>query len=533
MKFAIASVSLVLTVPSLAFAQGVVGSARTAPAPNGVPATAPAPSPAVASGTTPNQEGAQGCAPTYLVENGALFLVDGATTTPVVVEGPVSSAKVHDGKLYLTHRNTIVSVYTCAEPGAPALLENLSTGRGVATSVEVVGDKVWVITVSEQALPIAELSKTGVSPSLPQTAPQVVATTSVTPEAPKVASSDIEIRVVEPGTVELLAGRKQKVRIGDRFAIYRETSVGNADSSFRGEELIALAEVVAVKEESALAALSRTAVVSKGDVARRAREEQTESNVYPVRVAHVGEVGGTLRPIVNAGTPLGVGVLAELYGSYWGNGYFANIMLQPLGLGWTDDGNIVSTSALIESGYDARAFSVGLGAGVSAINGNADAMLDDVSWNQDYSGGTIVNRQTTHSAFTLSQLVRLGARDGLNLSVRNLLVLHEDSMNDQTGFIYGGTLGKLTLPLDRRNDLFIEGGGGVMGYWMVGAGVGTWLVGNGSPGSWKLSISAGAAGIWGSKEVTTTTSSGTSSYDRDVSIDGPMVSFGVTRRFGL
>ena len=36
-----------------------------------------------------------------------------------------------------------------------------------------------------------------------------------------------------------------------------------------------------------------------------------------------------------------------------------------------------------------------------------------------------------------------------------------------------------------------------MGYWFAGAGVSTWVVGNGSPGSWRLSVSAGGAGIMG------------------------------------
>ena len=96
-------------------------------------------------------------------------------------------------------------------------------------------------------------------------------------------------------------------------------------------------------------------------------------------IAGVAEIGGTLRPIANAGSPLGVGVLADLYGTYWGKGYFVNLMVQPLGLGWTEEGNVVSTAALVEGGYDSRAFSVGLGVGISAINGDTDAMLSKFS----------------------------------------------------------------------------------------------------------------------------------------------------------
>lgn len=469
---------------------------------------------------------------TYVVDNEQLVLVRGDRRVTITTPSRVASATLVGATLYVTHGDTTVSVYTCDDPERPTLTQTLTTGHGVATGVEVVGGKAWVVSVSKQAMPVEELGAGSMGAGQgPVTSPIQAA-----PSEPSASgSSNLAVKVVEPGVIEVAAGRQIGVRVGDRFALYRETSLGSGDNTFAGEELVAFAEVVAVKDESALAELSRTAIVRTGDVARPARADQTESNAYPVRVAHVGEVGGTLRPLINAGSPLGFGVLADVQGSYWGNGYFMNLMVQPLGLGWTDGGNVVSTSALLEGGYDGRAFSVGLGVGISTVNGDIDSMLSK-SYNasaEDAGGVQNIDRQQTHSAFTLSQSVRLGARDGLNLAVRNLLMLHDDETDGESGFIYGGTTGKLTIPLDRRNDIFLEGGGGVMGYWLVGAGVGTWLVGNGSPGSWKLSISAGAAGIWGTKEVTTITQNNTYVHDEDVELAGPMVSFGVTRRFGL
>jgi hypothetical protein len=396
----------------------------------------------------------------------------------------------------------------------------------------LLGDEPWVLTVTQQALPIEELAAATTSTSVATPRAAVPAQTSDTPRL----TAGYPIRVAEPGILEITTGQDGSIRIGDRFVIFRETAVDNTSGLFSGEEQVAFAEVIAVKDGSALAELSRTALVSDKDVARRARPDQTESNIYPVRVPHVGEFGGTLRPIVNAGSPLGVGVLADVYATYWGKNYFVNLAVQPLGLGWTDDGNVVATSALLEGGYDARAFSVGLGVGVSAINGDMESMLRSYSGtaSDESSGGvTETDTQETHAAFTLSQRVRLGALDGLNLSLRNLLILQDSSETEDAGFIYGGTMGKLTVPLDRRNDLFIEGGGGVMGYWLVGAGVGTWITGNGSPGSWKLSISAGAAGIWGTREVTVTSPTYSYVSRQDVEIGGPMVSFGIARRFGF
>jgi hypothetical protein len=525
MKFTFApALATTLSLTSLSLAQ----SATPAPtSPESVPALAPPALPVTGIGSG-----------TYLVEGNQLFLVNGESRVGVNVATPVVTVTLHGDTLYVTHGTTAVSVYSAVDRAAPRLEQTLTTGRGLASGVEIVDESPWVVTVSKQALPLSELSAhTSGFTGAHDKASDGLAVVAELPAAK--TAPEYALHVVEPGLVEIAAGSDSQVRIGDRFAIFRQTAVGNPDSAFRGEELVALAEVVAVKKDSALAELSRTAVVNDNDVARAALPEQTESNVYPVHVPHVGEFGGTLRPIVNAGSPLGFGALAEIYGSYWGKGYFVSLMLQPLGLGWTDDGNIVSTSALVEGGYDARAFSVGLGVGVSAINGDTDAMLGNAYFgtSEDASSGgdtpQVTDRQETHSAFTLSQWVRLGARDGVNVTLRNLLLLHKDSETNENGFIYGGTMGKLTIPLDRRNDLFLEGGGGVMGYWLVGAGVGTWLVGNGSPGSWKLSISAGAAGIWGTKEVTTTTSTFTYVGHQDVEVGGPMVAFGITRRFGF
>lgn len=476
----------------------------------------------------------------YVLEEGKVVAVTGASRAELALPGPILAVQHESALLYVARGNSGVSVYDVTEPLGPKLVRDIPV-RGSATGFAAIDGQLWVLVTERSAVPLAEAAAT---PQVRETAPSVPATsdTAVHPTAPA-SPPPTSVRRIAPGRVELGSGKQQGVRVGDRYAIHRAEPIGEPSDGFVGEELVALAEVTAVKENSALGELSRNTVVENGDVARPAREDQRESNVYPVRVPHVGEYGGVLRPIVNAGSPLAIGVLAEAQASYWGSAYFVDVALQPLGLGWSEDGNVVSTAALLQAGYDNRAFAVGLGAGMSWVNGNADDMLKSSGFaSADESAGgsppEVVDRQETHSAFTLSQVARLGARDGLHLYLRNILIAHEDSETDESGFIYGGTLGKLTIPLDRSSDLFVEGGGGVMGYWLVGAGVGTWVVGNGAPGSWKLTISAGAAGIWGSREVTETTTSPDGStqsytYDDEIDIGGPMVSVGFTRRFGF
>jgi hypothetical protein len=516
----------------LAFAPAVVfAQAASAPTPPS-PASAPVAPAAAPPATTPASS------VEYVIEGGAVVAVEGAHRQPVSIEGPVVALLREGSTLYVARGARGVTVWSVAEPLLPRRIRNVSV-TGSATGFHVVDGQVWVVTVSRSAVPIDEAAASETAEPTRSSA----ATTAPAPPANAASRqepSNVSILRVSPGTVELSAGAKDGVRVGDRFAIFRSRLIdGEGATGFTGEELVTVAEVVAVKEKSALAETGRTAVVQPKDQARRAKADQGDSIVFPPRVPNVGEVSVVLRPLVNAGSPLGFGILADLGATYWGSAYFAGVRVQPLGLGWTTGGSIVSTAALAEGGYDARALSVGLGAGVSWVNGDADHMLRSWGGSSDYaavSGGpTVTQHQETHSAFTMSQLVRLGARDGLSLAVRNLLILHHDEQLDRTGFIYGGTTGHLAIPVGGRSDLFLEGGGGVMGYWFAGIGVSTWLVGNGSPGSWKLFVSAGAAGIFGSKRVTQTYpgSLGPYTYDQQIDVAGPMVSFGLARRFTL
>ncbi len=479
----------------------------------------------------------------FVVEAGAVVAVQGARRERLTVEGPVVAIHRQGSLLYVARGVRAVTVYDVSEGFSPRHLRDINV-NGQATGFHEVNGQVWVVTVLRSAVPLDDAA---VAETTHSAAPTPI-TGAPTPGSQKRrAPTNIELRRVMPGTVEIDSGAADGVRVGDNFAIYRSRAVDEAGASgFRGEELLTVAVVVAVKENSALAETGRSAVVEASDYARPTASDADANNAYPPRVANVGELSAVLRPIINAGTPLGAGILADLEAAYWGNAYFADFRVQPLGLGTTSDGSIVSTAALLEGGYDTRALAVGLGAGVSWVNGDADHML------QNYFGGssnsadtgvtaspTIVQTQETHAAFTMSQLVRLGARDGLTLSLRNLLILHRDSESNRRGFIYGGTTGQLSVPLRGRSDIFLEGGGGVMGYWYAGVGVSTWIVGNGSPGSWKLSVSAGAAGIFGSKRTTATYPAQNGypaysySYNQSIDVAGPMVSFGLTRRFSF
>lgn len=347
----------------------------------------------------------------------------------------------------------------------------------------------------------------------------------------------IEILEVLSGEVRLDVGSRDGVKAGELFAVYRRGFVKTqAEGAFEGEQLVAVLEVFAVSEDRSMASLWKGDRVQVGDEVRRALPEHARSQVFPRHLTNIGEVSMVVRPLIAVGSTGGGGGLADVTAAYWWKHFFLDLRMQPLGFGWTEDGDIVSASFMGEIGFDSRAFAVGLGAGVSAVNGDMDEMMRSFVGEAKADGGAGVSQtnwdQRTRAAFTLSQQVRLGARDGLNVSVYNLIMYNEDG--DDSGFIYAGTAGKVMIPLAARTFLFLEGGGGVMGYGFGDLGVFTWVRGNGDAGSIGICALAGGAGVWGARKKTTTLSTGETFTDTEiVSIAGPMVGIGMTYRFGF
>jgi hypothetical protein len=512
-------------------------------------------SPSESAASVPGTAGANGtetsvASANLQLEGGSVVWLQGSTRTKLGIADGVSAILLAGTELYVARGTSGVAVYDVSIPTAPRLLREHATSGGFANGFTTIDGQVWVLVTSKLAMPVGAASRaTGESPAVPAVAPEAAApsaaVTSITPPQPKsdqaaTDATNYGVRLVSPGVVEIATGAANRTKLGDHFALYRtDKRAGVGNESFTGEIFVGVAEVVAVRDESCLAEMSRMATPRTNDYARKSRRTEEERSVFPTRVPNMGEYSAVLRPLLNIGTPLGVGVLADLELTYWGQAYFAGATMQPLGIGTSADGRVVSIAALVEAGYDGKAFSVGLGAGAAWVNGNIDDMLGATSMDSGSSGtSTTVTKQDTHGAFAVSQVARLGARDGLRLQLRNVLLLHRESDSKQRGFIYGGTSGKMTIPTGRAADFFFEGGGGVMGYWFFGVGVGTWILGNGSPGSLHLSVSAGGAGIYSSRRVTSTFTysdgqSWTSTSDDNFGVAGPMVSIGLTRRFEL
>jgi hypothetical protein len=445
----------------------------------------------------------------YVHEDYRLYRVVGDKRKEVQLPGPAISVHSHGDEIYVALGSQGVVIFIQSEDGNLQKKKHIPAARGRVVGFFEVDGLVWMqiestmgAPVNESSFPAAEASDSGRSGD--EKISQAAVDRGAEEDSPKLMNRKEQIRIesILLGEVMLNIGAHDGVEESDSFTVFRQQVITKRGyQEFTGKKQVGVLRVVAVNEGSSLAIMSRGDRLRKDDNVRPYEPKDRQYQVFPQRLNHLGEVSLALRPLLKVdGKGRGFGGLCDATVSWWGKHYFLNFRTQPVAVGWTSDGNIVSSSILGEGGYDGRAFAVGIGAGVGLVNGDMDAMIaQDDYWNE--SGDTTTRRAGTRAAFALSQTVRLGARDGLNAVVHNHFLYYNDKTasnkdEDDSGFIYGGTSGRFNIPLSHTIDLFMAGGGGQMGYAFGEIGIFVWILGKGDAGSWGLSAAAGGAGIW-------------------------------------
>lgn len=478
----------------------------------------------------------------FEIKRDGLYYVASQASKKIELPGRPVAVHVCEDTLYVALGEEGMAVVTQDPSGQFVVSKIVDISHGRVTGFMVTDDTVWMQVDSTTAVKISKqrsgLKKEADNPviitkPLPNEQTVQKQVTSETPvDAP--ISLDEPIRILEfsPGIVKLNIGSRQGLKTGDKLQVVRLTQIEKGKkTAFEGEVLVAVLVVEALNTDNSLARIWRGDRLLKTDTIEPIEDNNQPSLIYPRHLTHLLEIEGVVRPIIKIGGN-GFGALCNLSLSWWGKNYFFNLRMHPLGFGKSEGSSVVINSLLLEGGYNSRAFAVGMGIGMASTNGDVDAMLDgfvgassDVSASADDDNEPQWQQSTKH-AFSLSQAIRLGAKDGLNFTVQNLLIYHNSTDDDDSGFIYAGTNGKFKWPLAQKVDMFMEGGGGVMGYFYATLGVFTWLRGNGDGGSIGLLASAGAAGIWGSRWR--------EDYgDDEVFIAGPMISLGIRARLGF
>lgn len=493
----------------------------------------------------------------FVVDQGVLYRVSDGARTAVALPGQVKALHVAGERAYvaLGEQGAAVVSATRVDGKEHVVVEKvIPISHGEVTGFLVDGDNLWMQLSSTSAIRLrgeasstGPLSPVGELPASEQAEVPAPAREPVAEPTPAPELAGIAIVKVFDGQVLLNRGKASGLHAGDRFKVIRKEQLSDEGGAFDGEREVAVLVVESLNADSARALIWRGDRVAMGDQVEAADRNTDPSLMYPRQLYGFIEAEVHVRPLLNVGAA-GAGVLMDDHLTYYAEHYYLGLRNDPFGIGLGDGGTAFTQTTFAEGGYNSRPFAIGLAVGFTSVYGDLQEMFDITSSDEASGGSAPVWMegqpelgpwtQDMQHAFALGQRVRLGAQDGLNLLVSNTLLFFpgggesaDDEDSSEGGFIWGGTNAKLSIPLAQRADLFVEGGGGVMGYAYGAVGVFTWLNGNGGPGSLGLMASAGGAGVWGAR----TQENLRFQYKEtdEIAMSGPMVSLGLRYRTDL
>jgi hypothetical protein len=269
-------------------------------------------------------------------------------------------------------------------------------------------------------------------------------------------------------------GRDDGLKHGDRIelTVTVTESVGGQVAADR--EVVAVGVVRTVARDFCRVALGINEKVPLHASARPVTRGKTESRMAPPRASGLWELALRLRPFV-ALDGLGGGLLTQASAFYRFETHLTvGAEVHPFGFAdGTGQSNLtlIPAASFASVAYDRDVFSIGLGVGIETVH--------DTPFDAESGTGTL-----------LTQRLRLGARDGLNLDLRNDIVLFHSQ------FDFSGFVGSAMIPVGSRAWLLFEGGGGSAGWGYGELGLRSLLRGNGQAGSVFLSVTLGGQAVF-------------------------------------
>jgi hypothetical protein len=444
---------------------------------------------------------------------------------------------VEADRIYIACGADGLVTFSIEEPLNPRLLGIRDLG-GPVTGLFVAQDMVWAQISRIEARPIdgATMPTTAQGP-VSAVVPTAPARPPAEPAVSAVRASVIEIGV---GQVVIDQGTDTGLHRGDHIELFERELVdlGDGDPTFR-ETRLAVGQVTAASAQRAQVSLGINERIPVGALARLSTREISSTTYSPRRMGGLWEVGFMIRPFLALGT-VGFGSINEVRVGYrFDDPVSIDLVLDPMGIGLADTGDIVAIAGNVLVSLDTDAFQIGLGLGWSAFN-NEDIIPDtelDTATAGGGGGFTDFTFDEVAHGMSLAQIVRLGARDGINFSAFNTFILIEDI------FQYAGTTGTFQFPtegISARSWMLIRFGAGAAGHVFGEIGLRILVEGNGDVGSVFLIPSLGGASLTGQTETTCDVygyDPETGEYDvteeecvEDVSYGGPMIGFGVEWR---
>lgn len=491
MNHRIVSIGLVassLTLPQLAAAQS----------PTALP---PPPAPAAQLATAlPAQSGP------YSLRERNVVVTSPAGERLIPLGCPPHNLLLSNNRLYVSCGNGVLE-FDASDPANPRPAVQRNAGRATS-DLFVQNGRAWVM-LGDEARPVESLPPVVDAPPPP---PQMQMQPTMTPQgfvgwAQPAAPAEQppvngEVTASRLGEVTLSVGQSDGLSVGDRVELYHERRSGlERNERATGIDSLAVARVTAVSAHRARAQLGSNERAPVGSRARRTTLAATQSNMSPPRASGLWSFEATLRPFLSLNS-IAVGSVSDVELVYRASFPLAlrlDITPAAFALGSNSMFNF-GMMALVS--FDSHLFEVGIGGGAasnrnSGLNGTGAA---------------------------IAQYVRLGARDGLHLEVRNTFVTGPDK------FQHGSTVVTGVIPVSEASAFVLRGGGGGIGYAFGEVGLRVRVRGNGDAGSVFLTPSLGYADVFQAVCVATGYRD-IPCINETVHQSGPMVGFGVEYRW--
>lgn len=359
----------------------------------------------------------------------------------------------------------------------PRLVRRLAEGRTFSQLV-----------ISEDALLALELRQEAttfsladpLAPTLARPGVQTVIAAPVssppTPRAKVTAVTDGRVLFDGGTTTGFVKGSRLRV-ISQRPEMKPDLVTGQPVSSPSGA-ITAVLEVEDAQPGRAMAILGRGDTAEVGDLVEPTTAELSERLLAPRRAPFRFRTGFEVRPFLGLeGQSKPVGLMLDAYVQWYLHPIPVVLSLSgaPLSVAFNSKEAHYPGVIAFTAAYATDFFEIGLGIG--ALYGNPGPCEPFLACE-------------VNTGFTINQVLRLGAIDGLNLE------WHSSIFSRPNQFVFGVGRGVIAVPLNSRLSLFGAGGGGENGWAMGEFGVRTAVGGAGGKGTVILSASLGVSGIF-------------------------------------
>jgi hypothetical protein len=431
--------------------------------------------------------------------------------------GPeLDRVRIND-RVYVALEAGGVAIVDVSEPEAPKAVGTFAQGRTVSRLLHD-GEVLYLLEIRQEATPwsisrrdapalLSGLARPAAEPSRTREA----AAPAVVPEPPTSTPFPtgrvLEVRngraILDIGSAKgLVPGSHIKI-ISQRLEEKPDLSTGETVRAPSGE-VTAILRVEQATEDRAMARLGRGDTADTGDEVALTTEPLSERLLVPRRAPFEFLAGFHARPFLGlSGSTKPFGMLTDAYVSWYPGGLPLAVTAGMAPIGFTlnarDRHYPATFSATVA--YATDYFEVGLGGG--ALVGNDGPC-------GSFEPPPSPTRCEVNTGFTINQVLRLGALDGLNAVWRSAIFSRPEE------FVFGVGRGELNLPVTRQLGLFGAGGGGENGWAFGEFGVRTYLNGTGARGTLLISAALGISSVM----------DGPSGEN----VSGPSVSFGMEWR---